>query len=322
MTSPALDGIRSSLGATATPLHHLSRLTEFLAGPPVYVKRDDLSGLAAGGNKARKLRALLPDAIRRGATVVLTQGGPQSNHCSQTALAAAMAGLRCELFVWGDEPAARTGNLRVEDLVGPRFHYVGDRTTADVDSLVAARARELVASGERPYVIGVGGSDPIGVRGAATVALELEDQTIDLKAPIRVVVAAGSMGTMAGLVLGSWAIDRPWFVDGVSVFMPAPDAAIRLENLLAASRGAICPKCTPKSNYRLIADQLGRGYGKPTEAGRDAQRLLAGLEGLILDLTYTAKAMAGLIGAMRAGDYDDDGAVVFWHTGGLAGFFS
>ncbi|MBA2381135.1 MAG: pyridoxal-phosphate dependent enzyme, partial [Chloroflexi bacterium] len=128
----------------------MPRLAAHLGGPPIFVKRDDLSGLAAGGNKARKLQALLPDAVAKGATVVLTQGGPQSNHCSQTALAAAMFGLRCELFIWGDEPSERTGNLRVEDLVDAMFHYVG-ATTADVDGLVGARARELQARGERPY---------------------------------------------------------------------------------------------------------------------------------------------------------------------------
>ncbi|MBA2524107.1 MAG: D-cysteine desulfhydrase family protein [Solirubrobacterales bacterium] len=316
LTAPAID-----LGIWPTPLHPAERLTVALGGSPIFVKRDDLSGLGAGGSKARKLRLLLAEARADDATVVLTQGGPQSNHCAQTAMAAAMVGMRSELFLWGEDPDTRTGNLRIDDLCNADVRFVASSGPEEVDAIIAERAEALRESGEKPYVIPVGGSNVLGVAGAVSGAAEMVEQADQLPGRVRVVVAAGSLGTIAGLIIGSWMFELDWEIDGVTVFLAAAEAESRLEDLLDESRSHLCPWAERRHNYRIVADQIGPGYGQPTEGGAEAQHLAARTEGLLLDPTYTSKAMAGLIDGVRSGRFGQDGAVVFWHTGGLAGLF-
>ncbi len=311
----------ATIGLLPTPLHPLPRLTELLSGPPIYIKREDLSGLGAGGNKARKLRLLLGEAVQTGATVVLTQGGPQSNHCAQTALAASMLRMDCELFLWGGDPGMQTGNLRIFEVAGARVHFVGDLGPDDLESLIDRRAAQLQEEGAVPYVIGVGGSSLLGISASMTGLEETVGQSEAIELPARLLVAAGSLGTMAGLVLGSWRLKLDWKIDGVTVFMPAPQAVEALESMLRAAHAELCPDAPPMDNYQIVPDQIGAGYGQPTLAAIEAQVLCARSEGILLDTTYTAKAMAGLIAGIRTGRYAKDGSIVFWHTGGLAGFF-
>lgn len=313
---------RLPIGLTPTPLHALERLSAHLGVPRLLVKREDLSGLGAGGNKARKLSFLLAEARAQSATVVLTCGGPQSNHCAQTACAAGMVGVRAELFFWDDDPGFCTGNLRVDALLEARLVFTGTRDEGAMRERMHARAEELRRAGETPYIIGLGGSDPLGAAGYASGVEEVARQTQPGARPTHMVVAAGSLGTLAGIILGTWALEMECVVDGISVLWPAERARPALDHLLEETRARYFPAVAPRANYSIIDAQLGAGYGRPTAAGAEAAALVARLEGLVLDGTYTAKAMAGLIAGCRDGRYGSDDTVLFWHTGGIGGFFA
>ncbi len=310
------------VGLFPTPLQALPALSAHLGGPRVLAKREDLSGLGAGGNKARKLGYLLADARERGATVVLTSGGPQSNHCAQTACAAARLGLPVELFLSGDDPGARTGNLRVAALVDARLVFTGVREIAPVREQAHARAADLRRAGEVPYVIDLGGSDPLSTAGYVSGVEEVARQMAGGAPPTHMVVAVGSVGTLAGLILGTWVVGVDCRVDGMSVLWSAARAGEVLEGILATARDRYFPDARRRANYTITDAYLGEGYGWPTDAGRAASRTVARLEGILLDQTYTAKAMAGLIDGCRTGRYGAGDVVVFWHTGGLGGFFA
>lgn len=313
---------RIALGVTPTPLHRLTGLMSALGpSPELLAKREDLCGIAAGGNKIRKLAALLGHALSQHATVVLTTGGAQSNHCALTAIAAAMHGLRAELYLTGQQPPAPAGNLLIEDLAGAAVTFLGEASDRDRDDRIAARADELRASGEVPYLIPLGGSTPLGAAAYAAAVAELTGQ-LGGQQVTHLVVAAGSLGTMAGLILGTWAHGLDCQVHGYTVLWPQPEAKTRLEELLDAARRQYFPAVTGRQNYQILGSQLGAGYGAPTAAGQDAARLAARHDGLLLDHTYTAKAMAGLIHGIRDGTYTHQHRIVFFHTGGLAGFFA
>ena len=313
---------RIPLGLGPTPLHRLTGLmSAFDHGPELLAKREDLYGIAAGGNKIRKLEALLGEAVSRHATVVLTTGGVQSNHCAQTAIAAAMHGLRAELYLTGQQPPVPAGNLLIDELAGAAVTFLGDCTDRDRDDRIAARADELRAQGEVPYPIPLGGSTPLGAAAYAAAVTELAGQ-LGGQPVTHLVVAAGSLGTMAGLILGTWASGLDCQVHGYTVLWPQAEATTRLEGLLQAARRQYFPAVVARPNHQVLGSQLGAGYGAPTAAGRDAARLAGRHDGLLLDHTYTAKAMAGLIQGIRDGTYTRQDRIVFFHTGGLAGFFA
>jgi 1-aminocyclopropane-1-carboxylate deaminase/D-cysteine desulfhydrase-like pyridoxal-dependent ACC family enzyme len=313
---------RIPLGLSPTPLHRLAGLmSAFGHGPELLAKREDLCGIAAGGNKIRKLEALLGEALSQRATVLLTTGGVQSNHCAQTAIAAAMHGLRAELYLTGQQPPVPAGNLLIEDAAGAAVTFLGEASDRDRDDQIAARADELRAQGEVPYPIPLGGSTPLGAAAYAAAAAELAGQ-LGGQPVTHLVIAAGSLGSMAGLILGTWASGLDCQVHGYTVLWPQAEAMTRLEQLLEAARRQYFPAVAVRSNYQILGSQLGAGYGAPTVAGRDAARLAACHDGLLLDHTYTAKAMAGLIQGIRDGTYTRQDRVVFFHTGGLAGFFA
>ena len=313
---------RIALGVSPTPLHRLAGLmSTFVQSPELLAKREDLCGIAAGGNKTRKLAALLGQALSQRATVVLTTGGTQSNHCALTAIAAAMHGLRAELYLSGPQPPGPAGNLLIEELAGAAVTFLGDGSDRDRDDRITARMDELRAMGEVPYLIPLGGSTPLGAAGYAAAVSELAAQ-LGGQQVTHLVVAAGSLGTMAGLILGTWANGLDCQVHGYTVLWPQAEAITRLEELLEAARRQYFPAVTARQNYQILGSQLGAGYGAPTAAGREAARLAARHDGLLLDHTYTAKAMAGLIQGIRGGTYTHQDRVVFFHTGGLAGFFA
>ena len=313
---------RIALGVGPTPLHQLTGLmSAFSPGPELLAKREDLCGIAAGGNKIRKLEALLGEALSRRATVVLTTGGVQSNHCAQTAIAAAMHGLRAELYLTGHQPPVPAGNLLIDELAGAAVTFLGDCTDRDRDDRIAARLDELRAQGEVPYPIPLGGSTPLGAAAYAAAVPELVGQ-LGGQPVTHLVIAAGSLGSMAGLILGTWASGLDCKVHGYTVLWPQAEAMTRLEELLEAARSQYFPAVPACPNYQILGSQLGAGYGAPTTAGRDAAQLAARHDGLLLDHTYTAKAMAGLIQGIRDGTYTRQDRIVFFHTGGLAGFFA
>ncbi len=327
---------RVSLATLPTPLHVAARLRDALGGPSrcpkILIKRDDLTGLALGGNKARKLEFLIADAIRHEASVVVTTGAVQSNHARMTAAAARAAGLDVVLVLTADSaaPPPMQGNLLLDHLFHATIHYVplpADPTlaTSDVeDAKVAEVVGDLRGRGQRPYVIPVGGSSAVGVLGYVSGTSEIVAQlAASNERPSRLYYASGSRGTQAGLTLGAKICDAPYAVYGVAVSGGESwkrERAYRIANEAAVLVGAAARIIFDD----LITDQdyIGAGYGIPTDGCLEAIRLLARREGILLDPVYTGKAMAGLIDHVRRGDLDPSSTVVFLHTGGVPALFA
>jgi D-cysteine desulfhydrase family pyridoxal phosphate-dependent enzyme len=325
---------RVALATLPTPLHELPRLRAALGGaarcPPILIKRDDLTGLALGGNKARKLEFLIGDALALNATVVVTTGAAQSNHARMTAAAARAAGLRAELVLTAAPDPPLQGNLLLDRLFGATIHFVpppADPTLATSDeeeAKVVDVLASLEAHGERPYLIPVGGSSGVGVLGYFYGTEELLSQLHAAnERPARLYFASGSRGTQAGITLGAKHFGAPYEVYGVAVSGGEPfkrERALRIANE-AADIARIETRVTPSD---LVTDQdcIGEGYGIATPACLEAITLLAEMEGILLDPVYTAKAMAALIRHARDGALDPARAVVFVHTGGVPALFA
>jgi 1-aminocyclopropane-1-carboxylate deaminase/D-cysteine desulfhydrase-like pyridoxal-dependent ACC family enzyme len=313
-------GERISLGTFPTPLEPAPRLAAAigLQADRLWVKRDDLTGLGGGGNKVRKLERTLAAALRDGADCLVTTGAAQSNHARLTAAAGARLGLPVTLVLAGDpgRPGeAPAGNLLLDEIFGARIRWAGDADDHRLAAVADETAAELASSGAHPAVIPFGGSNRDGALAYADAARELRDQLPDALQDHRwatSVVAVGSGGTMAGLVaeLGP---ERVLGVHAGAVAAPA--------EAVAALASTITPVRQHPNSLRLRTDLVGAGYGRLTEPAAAAIRLAARTEGIVLDPTYTGRAMAGLIAAVRDGDLDGDAPVVFWHTGGLPGLF-
>ncbi len=313
-----------------TPLEPLPRLTEALAtagggGPNLWIKRDDCTGLAGGGNKTRKLEYLLGDALANDATALITQGAVQSNHVRQTAAAAAMFGMACEVILeerTGSNAADYTlsGNVLLDELLGANIRRVPGGT--DMNAQLAQVAAEVAAAGGRPYVIPGGGSNVIGALGYVECAMELVSQANEAGLEIdRIVTATGSAGTHAGLVAGiavmgadipilGIGVRAPKDVQEANVFKLAQETADLLGHKDRVTRDLVVADC----------DYVGAGYGLVDEAVIDALKLAARTDAILLDPVYTGKAMKGLIALSRKGAFDGE-TVVFLHTGGAQGLF-
>jgi D-cysteine desulfhydrase family pyridoxal phosphate-dependent enzyme len=307
---------RVTLGTWPTPVDAAPRLAARLGMEPtsLWVKRDDLTGLGAGGNKVRKLEYLCAAAVERGATTLVTSGRAQSNHARLTAAAARHLGMDCTLVLGGEAPRVPGGNLALEVLLGVDVEWVGDLDDDGLDRAVDTVAARLTAEGRRVEVIPLGGSNALGARGYLRCGRELDDQIPGLR---HVVVALGTGGTMAGLV----AALGPRRVLGVDVGATAKGAErVRrmVEELTAAGSG---PGLEASEPLRVLEDQIGAGYGILTQEATGAMIDVARTEGIFLDPVYTAKAMAGLAAAVGAGDIGPDEPTVFVHTGGLPGLF-
>jgi D-cysteine desulfhydrase family pyridoxal phosphate-dependent enzyme len=308
-----------------TPLEPLDRLTEVLGGPRIWIKRDDCTALPGGGNKARKLEWLVADALEQGADVLLTGGALQSNHARQTAAAAAKVGLGCELFlvhgVPGRSEAYRTaGNLLLDRLLQARTHVLP--AGADGAEAMAHRAEELRRQGLRPYEIPPGGSTPVGAKGYVSAANELLDQVHRFGLRLGTIVqATGSGGTQAGLAVGLAERGSSAGLVGISVGASRDEMRMKIDPLVAALRRAL-PATGAEPHIEIDDRYIGDGYGVPTEAGLQAIRLVAELEGILLDPVYTGKAMAALIDLVQADDLPADRDVVFLHTGGWPALFA
>jgi D-cysteine desulfhydrase family pyridoxal phosphate-dependent enzyme len=314
---------RVALGVWPTPLEECPRLSEALGGPRILIKRDDVNGLGAGGNKLRKLEFLLGAAVEDGVDTVITFGGVQTNHGRQTAAACARLGLRCELVLTRSVPRdgdayERSGNVALDLLYGARVHLCDDdeATEAAYRRLIA----EAVTDGRAVATFPVGGSSEVGVLGYVNAAAELHAQLGDTRVD-RIVCAVGSAGTAAGLGLGTALLDWPVRLAAAAVSPSAPaklEEIRRLAGLTADLLGAPVP---PLDHVQVTDRALGPGYGVPTEETWAAIRLFARTEGITLDPVYTGKAAAALIGAVRAGEIGPDETVVFLHTGGMPGLF-
>jgi D-cysteine desulfhydrase len=313
---------RISLAHLPTPLEELPRFQEALGGGPrLLIKRDDQTGLATGGNKTRKLEFLVAEAIAQGADTLVTVGGPQSNHCRQTAAAAAKMGLRCALVLSGEPPQRSKwdGNLLLDEVLGAELHWAGER---DRDEVMREVAEDLKAGGARPYLIPVGGSVPTGATGyvaaveEVAVQLAIWGERVD-----RIVFSSGSGGTHAGLLVGVKALDLGPRVEGI--YNDKVGGLLEKIQVLATATAAHLGLSLSFSDddYILHESYGVSGYGIITDAEREAIRLLARTEGIICDPVYTGRALVGLIDLVRQGVYGRDETVLFWHTGGVAGLF-
>ena len=316
-----------------TPLEEMSRLRSALSQmtdegvPRLFIKRDDCTGLAFGGNKTRKLEFLIGEALAKGCDTIITAGAAQSNHARQTAAAAAAAGLDCVLVLFDTVPYQghdyrRSGNLLLDDLLGAEV--VLEPADANPEQVFERVMRDLSAQGRKSFFVPVGGSNVIGTMGYVNAYLELADQldAEDLQAS-HIVHASSSGGTQAGLVTGQMLRPGGPAVLGINVYRDDTQAMANGVHELAVQAaeflGADIP---PNEVVALEGGYLGEGYGIPTEQMRRAVETLARLEGVLLDPVYSGKAMAGLIGLILDGRMRADDTVVFLHTGGAPGLFA
>ena len=318
---------RFELGILPTPLVEASRLSRALEGPRILIKRDDLTGFGFGGNKVRGLEYLIADAIERQADVIVTGAGPQSNHIRATAAAARAAGLDVVAIMHGERPAETQGNLLLDQWLDVEIRFTNDPNRELVDEKIEEVAEELRQSGRRPYVIPRGGSSGLSACGYVQCAREMGDQLVDVGArPHWLVVATGGGGTHAGLLAGSKIYDAPYRILGVTVSRPAEECEERIARLAREAAKLVRPQGDPihiaPDDISVRDGFIGDGYGIPSAEGIEAIRLLSRTEGLFLDPTYTSKAMAGLIGEIRAGRIRKGETVVFVHTGGEPALFA
>lgn len=312
------------LAQLPTPLMLARNLSAALGGPEILVKRDDLTGLALGGNKTRKLEYLIADAQAQGATHVITVGAVQSNHCRQTAAAARLAGLNCVLVMnaSSDDPDIQ-GNLLLDHILGAETRIVTDK--AQRQPMTVQVAEELKEQGFVPYQIPGGGSNAIGAASYVAATYELMTQLIDQGAsPSRVyTTSSASGGTHAGLALGAKLAGVPYAVHGVSIEGPADhlkSIITPLANQTAEYLGLDIRLDEP--DVIIHDDYTGPAYGVATEECLNAIRLCARTEALLLDPVYTAKTMSGMIDHIRSGQIGSDESVVFLHTGGTPAVFA
>jgi L-cysteate sulfo-lyase len=318
---------RFGLVHAPTPLEPLERLQKFLGGPRLYIKRDDCTGLATGGNKTRKLEFLIGDALKTDATTIISEGGLQSNHVRQTAAAAAKAGLKCHLVLDHNVPIAEPvyrngGNLLLDRLLGAVIHIcaASERRAAKIEALTS----ELRGRGERPYVIPTGGSNAVGALGYASLMLELLQQADALRiSPDKIVVASSSGGTQAGLVVGKALTQSDPTIIGMDVDGD-PDTLLATVQSIAQDCAARVGlrQALRADAYEVVGGYAAPGYGLPNPGMIEAVKLMASLEGILLDPVYSGKAMAGLIDMVRTGQIPIDETVVFIHTGGTPALFA
>lgn len=318
---------RVKLAHLPTPLEPMPRLTEALGGPDIWIKRDDCTGLATGGNKTRKLEFLMGAALAEGADTVITFGALQSNHVRQTVAAAAKLGLACEpiliRMVAGREPAYQTsGNLLLNQLLGARTHLVAD--VEEAMSKFTEISKHLQGTNHTTYVIPTGGSNPVGALGYVNCAMEIVEQAKELDLSLDTIVhASSSSGTQSGLVVGLASLDSPVSVLGINVYHEDTDSLLAEVTKLCAETAEFAGiSAVSPDRICVNGDFLGEGYGIPTPETVDAIRMLARHEGILLDPVYAGKAMAGLIGLIREGRFSRDQTVLFVHTGGSVGLFA
>ncbi len=304
-----------------TPLVEMERLSQELGGPRLFVKRDDQTGLATGGNKARKLEYLIAEALDEGADTVLTVGAAQSNHSRQTAAAAAMYGLRCILILQGSGPADWSGNLLLDDLLGAQVHWAGDNPLHESMMEVAV---EEESAGRHPYLIPVGGSNPTGALGYVAAMEELAGQLKerDLHADA-IVFASSSGGTQAGMIVGAEALGFDGRVAGISVARTKSGLREILQELVPQTAEILGLDLSfDETDFVVYDDYVGEGYGVMGAPEREAIRLVARIEGILVDPVYTGRAMAGLLDLIRSGAFGSGETVIFWHTGGIPALFA
>ena len=317
---------RIRLGHLPTPLEPADNLSELLGGPRIWIKRDDATGLAAGGNKTRKLEFLLGDAVAKGADTVITFGAIQSNHARQTAAACAKTGLECHLILgrsvsWNHPQYETSGNILLDKILNATIHYIDpDDRGAKHKELLS----DLAKDSKNVYTIPTGGSNMTGALGYIScieeLILQCEENRID---PDRIFHATASGGTQAGLIAGSAAHHKPWQIVGINVYHPNSKKFDAHILKLARETALVCSESILITEDNITVDHrhLGEGYGIPTPETIAAIRLVARTDALILDPVYSGKGMAGLIRQIADGELDQADDVIFIHTGGIPSLF-
>lgn len=313
---------RASILNLPTPISKLTRLSDYLGGPAIYLKRDDLTGLGLGGNKTRKLEYLIGEAIAQGCDAIIMHGDVQSNCCRQAAAAAAATGLKCHLALSGEIPAEAEGNLLLDCIFGAEIHWCGNYVNGE---LVPDIAAELRAKGLKPYIIPYGGSNSTGVLGFATAILEIRDQLELCGAKLDYIVTPSSSGgTHAGILLGNDLFSLGARILGIGIdndhsgeyekYMAkiANDAAERIGYFKRYSA----------ADFEMDYSYLGEGHGVISPLEKEAMYLTGKCEGILLDPVYNGKAMGALIDMIRKGRFSKNEAVLLWHTGGIQAVFT
>lgn len=311
------------LGFFPTPLEELKNLSGILNPYRIFIKRDDQTGLATGGNKTRKLEYLLQDAINQSCDTIITAGAQQSNHCRQTAAAAAKAGLKCHLVLGGNEPKEYNGNLLLSKILGANIHYCGDNRKGE-DSFVIAES--LKKEGFKPYIIPYGGSNYIGALGYVRAVKELQQQLKEENLTIDYIYfASSSGGTHAGMILGKelYQLNAEFLgirIDKSKIYDMTVD-----ENILKIIKeGKINLKLKKEfttADIKMIGGYDDAGYGVVTDHERDAINLMAKNEGILLDPVYTGRAFYGMLDQLEKQQIKPGSNVLFWHTGGIPATF-
>ena len=310
-----------------TPIEELPRLSDLLAGPRILVKRDDQTGLAFGGNKTRKLEFLVAEAIEQGAKTLISGGALQSNHCRQTAAAAAKYGFDCILVLNGEMPDKPSANLLLDQLFGAEVIAIPDRK--ERDRVLQETFDKAVTDGRKPYLVPYGGSSPTGALGYAFAMEELmkqkpcEGSQPSQGCPDWIVFGTSSGGTHAGLVLGQRVFGFKGKVLGISIDESEEWLKSHVSKLASDASERLGERIRFESAEVLAnADYCKAGYGVLTEAEREAVNLFAKYEGLLLDPVYTGRAAAGMIDLIRKGFFKKDETILFWHTGGQPALFA
>ena len=301
-----------------TPIEELPRLSEELGGPRILVKRDDQTGLALGGNKTRKLEFLVAEALEQGARMLISGGALQSNHCRQTAAAAARFGLDCTLVLNGEMRERPSANLLLDQLFGAQILTLQDR--AYRDQILQETYDQAVAAGKRPYLVTYGGSSPTGALGYGFAMQEFMDQNVNAD---WIVFGTSSGGTHAGLVLGQRVFGYKGKVLGISIDEPEAWLKMRVSELASDASELLGERIDFTPDDVLANEEYCQaGYGVLTDAEREAVKLFARMEGLLLDPVYTGRAAAGMLDLIRKGFFKKDETVLFWHTGGAPALFA
>lgn len=317
---------RVKFGHLPTPLEPMDRLSDELGGPRIWVKRDDCTGLASGGNKTRKLEFLMAEAQKLGADTIITQGATQSNHARQTAAASAKLGMRCHILLedrtGSNDPAYNfNGNVLLNQLHGATIAKRAGGT--DMNAAMEDLAGTLKAEGRSTYIIPGGGSNRVGALGYANCAAELTGQALEMDLKIDALVhATGSSGTQAGLVAGLAGLASDIHLLGIGVRAPKEKQEAMVYELACKTMDYLGMGIEiQRDSVRANTDYVGPGYGLPTDGMRDALLMLARLEGLLFDPVYSGKGLDGLIDQVRKGYFDGMDNIVFLHTGGSAALF-
>ncbi|MBL8076451.1 MAG: D-cysteine desulfhydrase family protein [Anaerolineales bacterium] len=301
-----------------TPIESLDKLSKVLGGPRILVKRDDQTGLAFGGNKTRKLEFLIAEAQEQGANLLISGGALQSNHCRQTAAAAARYGFDCTLVLTGEKPEHASANFLLDQLFGAEIVTVTDRK--DRDRILQETFDNAVKAGKKPYLVPYGGSSPTGAMGYTFAVEEFMYQNVHAD---WMVFGTSSGGTHAGLVLGQRVFGYEGKILGISI--DEPEAQLKAHVSELASQAS--EKLGERINFThddVLANEnyCQAGYGVFGEGEREAIHLFASHEGLLLDPVYTGRAAAGMIDLIRKGFFKKDETVLFWHTGGQPALFA